>query len=158
MSEDPLYAVVRIRSFIGAPYDTKHTMRLLRLHRTHHATIIRGTQSVQGMLRKAKDYLTWGEIDADIIHHLLTKRGERIGRKKITDEFMAENTEYPTIMALSEAIVKGDAKFTNIPWLRPVLRLHPPRKGYKDTKQDFTNKGDQGYRAEAITKLLLKMS
>jgi large subunit ribosomal protein L30 len=110
------------------------------------------------MLRKAKDYLTWGEIDAETIRHLLTKRGERIGRKKITDEFMAENTEFPTIMALSEAIVKGDAKFTNIPWLRPVLRLHPPRKGYKNTKQDFTNKGDQGYRAEAITKLLIKMS
>ena len=74
------------------------------------------------------------------------------------DEFMAENTEYPTIMALSEAILKGEANFTKIPWLRPVLRLHPPRKGYRDTKQDFTNKGDQGYRAEAITILLKKMS
>ena len=39
---------------------------MLRLNRISHAVLVEDTPSYNGMLQKAKDYITWGEIDADL--------------------------------------------------------------------------------------------
>ena len=44
-----------------------------------------------------------------------------------------------------------------IPGLKPVLRLHPPRKGYKTTKRTFPQGGALGYYGQEINTLLYKM-
>ncbi|HNR25150.1 MAG TPA: 50S ribosomal protein L30, partial [Methanobacteriaceae archaeon] len=41
--------------------------------------------------------------------------------------------------------------------LKPVFRLHPPRKGYKDIKKAFNEGGTLGYRGEDINHLLKRM-
>jgi large subunit ribosomal protein L30 len=48
-------------------------------------------------------------------------------------------------------------KIKDIPNLKPVFRLHPPRKGHKGIKQSFKTGGELGYHGEAINELIKKM-
>ncbi|MCX6643416.1 MAG: uL30 family ribosomal protein [Candidatus Bathyarchaeota archaeon] len=65
--------VIRIRGGIDCPHFVKDTMKMLRVDRTNCATILRETPSYLGMLRKAKDYITWGEVSVETIK--LPKKG-----------------------------------------------------------------------------------
>ena len=54
-------------------------------------------------------------------------------------------------------LASGETKLRDIPGLKPVLRLHPPRKGYKTTKRTFPQGGALGYYGQEINTLLYKM-
>jgi large subunit ribosomal protein L30 len=45
----------------------------------------------------------------------------------------------------------------DVPELKPVLRMHPPRKGYKTTKRTYNQGGALGYYGAEINDLLIKM-
>ena len=61
------YLVIRARSDRGVTKKTRDTMSFLNLTRVNHAVLIPETPSYNGMLQKVKDYVTWGEVDADTI-------------------------------------------------------------------------------------------
>ena len=87
------------------------------------------------MIRKVKDYVAYGEADAATIETLLLTRGKVIGDAPLTDEYIKNNSPFSSISEFARALAGGETKLREIPGLKPVLRLHPPRKGYKTTKR-----------------------
>ncbi len=159
MSEQKVYAIIRLRGRVNRNYNLEHTMKMLRLHKPNHCSIYTANGPLEGMLKKAKDAVTWGEVDADAIEHLLRKRGELPGKgNKLTDEYLEATTDYKNIREFAEALAAGEAKLTDVPELQLVFRLNPPRKGFKSLKYSTNQKGDLGYRGETITSLINRMA
>ncbi|MCH8908225.1 MAG: 50S ribosomal protein L30, partial [Candidatus Heimdallarchaeota archaeon] len=92
------------------------------------------------------------------IEHLLKKRGQKAGRINISDKDVKENTDFSTIKKLSKALAKGDLKMKDVPTIKPVFRLSPPRKGFRSLKNPYNRRGDLGYRGEAINQLISRMA
>jgi len=69
-----------------------------------------------------------------------------------------ENTDFSTIKKLSKALAKGDLKMKDVPTIKPVFRLSPPRKGFRSLKNPYNRRGDLGYRGEAINQLISRMA
>lgn len=74
-------AVVRVRGGIGIKNEITDTLKMLNLHRTNFCVVVPKTDSYIGMIKKAKDYVTYGEIDDDTYKLLVEKRGEKKGEK-----------------------------------------------------------------------------
>jgi large subunit ribosomal protein L30 len=109
------------------------------------------------MLRKSKDYVTWGEVSKETIALLLKKRGRLVGDKKLTDEY-AKELGYKSLDDLAEALFKVEVECTCLQNVKPVFRLHPPTKGFKGKiKRSYAAGGELGYRGEAINDLLKRM-
>lgn len=151
--------VIRVRSDIGVRRDIKQTMHNLNLTRVNHAVLIPESETYAGMLQKAKDYITWGEVDADTIATLIGERGRLMGNKPITDEVIKESTDFKNISEFAAAMATGDATYKSIDGMKPVFRLHPPRgaQGMGGIKRAFTVGGALGNRGEAISKLATRM-
>ncbi|MEN6329459.1 MAG: 50S ribosomal protein L30 [Methanobacteriaceae archaeon] len=150
-----MLAAVRVRGRTGIKGDISDTLDMLRLTRINHAVLVPETPSFLGMLRKAKDYITWGEIDQETLEELLEKRAMLPGREKVTTDYLKE-TEYQSIQKLAQALLDEKTQLEEV-GLKPIFRLHPPRKGHKDTKKTFNEGGTLGYRGEGINLLLKQM-
>lgn len=150
-------AVIRVRGGVNARADVKETMRMLGLTRVNHCVLIDGDPSHLGMLQKAKDMLTWGELKQDVLEKLLRKRGRLAGDERLTDEYIRSKTQFSSVGEFAAALCVGNAELNALPGLKKVFRLHPPRKGYRATKRPFRDMGDLGYRGERINELVLKM-
>jgi large subunit ribosomal protein L30 len=152
-----MYAVVQVRGVVKTRRDIKDTLKMLRLHHINHCVLVPDTPENLGMIRKVKDYVAYGEADAATIETLLMTRGRVIGDVPLTDEYIKLNSTYSSISEFARALAGGDTKLREIPGLKPVLRLHPPRKGYKTTKRTFLQGGALGYYGQEINTLLYKM-
>jgi len=151
------YAVVRVRGSVGVRGDIADTLKMLRLHRVNHCVIVPNTETYVGMLNKAKDYITYGEIDKDTLVKLILRRGRLPGNKKLNEEKVKELMDL-SVEELAEKIANEEILLKNTP-LKPVFRLHPPRKGYDKAgiKKPFSVGGALGYRGDNINTLLEKM-
>lgn len=156
----PLYAIIRIRGRVDVPPDIDYTLKLLRLHKKFHATLYPSDlPGIQGMLRKVKDWVTWGEIDEETLIELLRKRGRIIGDKPLTDEYVEKKLGISGgIAGLAKALIEGRVKYHKLNGVKPVFRLHPPRGGFKgSTKRPYNDGGELGYRGKAINELIKRM-
>jgi large subunit ribosomal protein L30 len=151
-----MIAAIRVRGRTGIKKDIADTLDMLRLTRINHAVLIEENPSYKGMLQKAKDYITWGEVDPQTVAKLLSKRGKLAGNVKITEDYIKENTDFSSVEELSKAVVDSGAKLEDS-GIKPVFRLHPPRKGYEDIKKTFVESGSLGYRGDKIGDLIKKM-
>jgi len=151
-----VYAVVKMRGVVKSKPDVRRTLELLNLDRTNHCVIIEDNEHYRGMLQKVKDYVAWGDIDAETLTILLNKRGMLSGRRKLTDGYLKNNSQFKDIKSLAQAVVDGHVDLKSIPDLKPVLRLHPPRKGHKGIKKPFPQ-GILGFHSDKINDLLLRM-
>ena len=153
------FLVIRVRSDRGVKPKIRDTMAMLNLTRVNHAVLIPDTPAYAGMLHKVKDYVTWGEVDADTVSNLISERGRMIGDKSINNKAVKSGSEFSTIKALSKAIASGDARTSDVKGMKPVFRLHPPRgaKGWGGIKRSFVAGGALGFRGEAITDLVGRM-
>ena len=70
-------AVVRVRGLVGINEDMEDTFHMLKLHRKNVCTVYELTPSIEGMLRKVKDFATWGEITDETLKEMESKRGEK---------------------------------------------------------------------------------
>ena len=145
---------LRVRGRTGIKGDISDTLDMLRLTRINHAVLLPENDSYMGMLRKGKDYITWGEIDSETLTQLIEKRGRFPGRERFTPEAMTG--DYSSAEELSEAIIKGETTLEES-GLKPIFRLHPPRKGYSHIRKSFKEGGTLGYRGEEISQLIKKM-
>jgi len=153
-----MLAVIRIRGTVGFYYKIKETLDMLNIRRKNYMTIIPNTPSYMGMLKRAKDTITYGEINLETLTYLLEKRGELRGKQRLTDEYIKENSEYKSIEEFAKAVYEGKAKLSDVPGLKKFFRLHPPRKGFKSVKRGYNEGGDLGYRGEAINELIVRMA
>lgn len=149
-------AVVRVRGRVGVKKEVEDTLHMLRLTRVNHCVLVDDRKEYLGMLAKVKDYVTWGEVDAETVARLLKLRGELVGGKKLTDEYLKKNTKFKSIEAFVKDFVANKADLKDIPGIKPVFRLHPPRKGYGGVKRSVKEGGALGKRSD-MKNLLYKM-
>ncbi len=154
-----LIVVIRIRSGIGLRQETKETLQFLNLTRVNHAVLIDDSPSYQGMLQKAKDAITWGEIDSPTLARMLRKRGRLEGNRRLTNDYVAKHTSFKTIEEFAQALQASETELTAIPKLKMVFRLHPPSKGFRGSiKRTIQQKGELGDRGPDINSLLHRMA
>ena len=153
----PAYVAVRLKGHRRIMATTADTMKSLRLTRANHAVVLPHTPEYQGQLLKAKDYITFGTVEAAEIAALIKSRGRLEGDKPVTDAVVAKGTSFKTIDDFAKAIASGQAKYADLKGVTPIFRLHPPRKGLKSLKRAVNEHGDLGNRGEAIKELLARM-
>jgi large subunit ribosomal protein L30 len=153
------FLVIRARSDRGVTRKIRDTMSMLNLTRVNHATIVTDNPSYRGMLQKSKDYVTWGEVDADTIAKLIGERGRMSGDKPVTDASIKEGSDFKGIKDFSKALASGEASMGDVDGLKPIFRLHPPRgsKGWGGIKRAYTVGGALGFRGDAISDLAERM-
>jgi large subunit ribosomal protein L30 len=167
----PRYAVIRIRGIPTTPRDIATALNLLRLRRKFTMVVVPGTPDVMGMIERANDWITWGEIDADTLAEVLRRRGRIAGDKPLTLEYL-QRWGWQSFEEVALAYVAGEinrlscgkrARFKDgqrqscIPYLKPFFRLHPPRGGLNSVKLHFSVGGDLGYRGPLINDLIRRM-
>lgn len=150
-------AVLRVRGRPERSDRQERTLKQMRLHAPNHATIVPSTDSWKGMMKKVEHFITYGELTPAGALQLLTERGRAPGNKPLTDEYVAEHTEYGSIEELAQAIAEDEADLTKLTSIKPVFRLHPPRGGFKNNKRHFREGGTLGYRGDEINQLIERM-
>jgi large subunit ribosomal protein L30 len=151
------YTIIRLRGTQNLNPKTKDTLKYMRLNRVNHAVVLPESDTTKGMLQVAKDYVTWGEVDAKTLAQVIRTRGRLVGDNPITDAHVAKHTSFKTIDALAEAIVSGKAAYRDVPDVKPIFRLHPARHGLEGIKRSVQAGGALGYRGATINDLLGRM-
>jgi large subunit ribosomal protein L30 len=127
--------VIRLRGRTGLHADVEETLRLLNLFRVNNCTILEDKPEIVGMIKKAKDYITWGTIDDATLALLIQKHGE--------------------LMATPEkkAFVFNGKNY------KPTFRLNPAKGGLgrRGIKAPFSKSGALGNRKEKINELIKTM-
>lgn len=151
---------VRLQGPVAVPQDNELSLRSLGLERRFNAVLLEKNDSTVGMLRHAKDYLTWGEIKPEDIAALLRECAELTGGASLTDKFVKDNFGQESIEALVTALLQGQVELTTM-WqkgIKPLFRLHPPSGGFHASiKRPFGSEGELGYRGPEISNLLIRM-
>ena len=137
-------AAIRLRGITGVKHDIKKTMEILRLYRKNYCVVLENKPSYLFMLKKVKDYVTYGEIDDNTYKMLIEKRGE---------VYRGREESYKGKIKYKNFIVLDNKK------LKPFFRLSPPRGGFerKGLKASFKQGGALGYRGDKIVKLIERM-
>ncbi|MEM1930790.1 MAG: 50S ribosomal protein L30 [Sulfolobales archaeon] len=154
-----LYAIVRIRGTADVPPDVEYTLRLLRLVRPFHAVIYPKSDSLEGMLKVVKDWVTWGEINKEVLKLLISKRGRVVGGKQISEEDIRRVFKVSSLDELVNELYEGRILWHKYEdFVKPVFRLHPPRGGFKGSiKKPYGSGGELGYRGAEINSLLIRL-
>jgi len=151
-------AVIRVRGVSDIFHEINETLDMLHLKRNCHATLIDNRPSYLGMLKKAQNYVTWGEVSKENVLSLLKKKGRLVGNKKLTDRY-AQEVGYESLDDMAEAVFQTKVEYNRLPKIKPVFRLHPPSRGFKGkVKRSYGAGGVVGYRGETINTLLERMS
>ena len=150
-----MFAVIRLRGSAGTNRNVEDTLRMLRLNAVNNCVLIHETTDYRGMLEKAKDSITWGEIDKGVLISMLKKRLRTKSNEKIGEKDFKSVTghEYEKF---ADALIGGNTSLKDLEKIEPVFRLTPPSKGFKSIKEHYP-KGDLGYRSKEINELLEKM-
>ena len=137
-------AVVRVRGSVNLRKEVRDTLNLLRLYRKNFCIVVEDTPSSKGMIKKVKDYITYGEIDDETYKLLVEKRGE---------EYKGREQDKKGKIKYTKFILANGKK------IKPFLRLNPPKKGFgrKGIKVSFKAHGALGYRGNKINELLKRM-
>jgi len=137
-------AVVRIRGTTGAGRDIDRTLNQLRLYKKNYCVVVPKTSGYLGMVKKIKDYVTWGDIDEKIFNALVERRGE---------EYNGSVSDKNGKIKYSKFMGAMDKK------IKKKFRLNSPKKGYgrKGIKVSFNNGGALGYRGDKIKDLIMRM-
>ncbi len=155
-----LYFAVRIRGAPGMRRKILDTLKMLRMHKVNHGVLIWGHKSYVGMLNKCKDYISYGEIDGKTLVRLMRVRGRVEGNKPLTDEHIKNLTKFKGIPDFAKALLNGKIQYRerDVYKIKPVFRLHPPRKGHRGSiKKHFPEGGSLGYVGEYINAIIHKM-
>jgi large subunit ribosomal protein L30 len=152
-----MYAIVQVRGTVNTRREIKDTLKMLRLHHVNHCVLVPDSPAYLGMIRKVKDFVAYGEVDEETLAQILRTRGRLTGDMRLTDEYIQEHTAFSDITEFARGLADGSAKMTDVPGLKPVIRLHPPRKGYRSIKRTFQQGGALGYYGPEINSLLYKM-
>lgn len=151
MSENKI-AVILVRGMVSISPDVKKTLEYLRLKQKHVCVVLDNTPENEGMVKRVKDYTTYGIIDEKTFTEMLEKRGQNVGQSdakidsaKIAKEYFAGKLKLRDFEAKHQ--------------IKPFFRLHPPIGGFerKGIKMPFAKGGVLGDRADKISVLITKM-
>jgi large subunit ribosomal protein L30 len=140
-----MLAVIRLRGSVNMNREVEDTMRMLRLRRVNHCVLVPDDKNFSGMLNKARNWITWGNISPGMLEELVSKRGRMEGNRKIDGK---------EAKSIAKKIIKD--KSLRDAGIKPVFRLSPPRKGHRPIKLPYP-RGGSGPRGEKINELLRRM-
>jgi large subunit ribosomal protein L30 len=147
-------AVVRVRGRVGTKGDIEDTLTKLRLTRVNHCVVIDDSPQKMGMVKKCSNYITWGEIDPSTLALLLSKRARAPGNRRIGKDELSSGFE--SFDDFADKVCSFKCELSALKFMKPVFRLHPPKKGYRHVKKPYP-KGALGNRKDAINELLRRM-
>jgi large subunit ribosomal protein L30 len=121
----------------------------------NHCVLYDETPKIKGMLKKGKDYITWGEVSEEILTRLFKKRAYVYNED---NKLVKLNIVYKDVDKVVKELMEGKTTIKKLK-IKPVFRLKPPTKGFerKGVKQTYMQGGVLGYRAQEINPLLKKM-
>ena len=62
-------AIIRVRGPVNLRQDVKDTLKLLKLFRKNFCVVVeKDNLSLMGMVKKVKDYVTYGDIDDETVN------------------------------------------------------------------------------------------
>jgi large subunit ribosomal protein L30 len=136
--------VIRVRGKVNLSEPLKSTFNMLNLHNKNWCIVLDSTPSNMGMIKKVKDYVTWGEITEENYNLLFEKKGE-VFKERLEDS--------KSLIKYSNYLTHKGKKY------KKYFRLNPPKKGYgrAGVKTNFSKSGALGYRKEKINDLLERM-
>ncbi len=137
-------AAIRLRGRTQIKTKIEDTLKMLRLYKNNYCVVLPNTPNYAGMLKRAKDYITWGEIDDETSKLLVEKRGE---------QFRGREADSKNKLKYNDFTVINNKK------IKKYFRLNSPRKGLgrKGIKHSFKEGGALGYRGAAINDLIKRM-
>lgn len=137
-------AVVLVRGLVKTRHSVRDTLKMLRLCHPNHCVVLGPSPPILGMLRKAKDFITWGEIDEKTFQELVEKHGQ---------PYLGRETCSKGKLHYQKFFVYQNKKY------QKSFRLNPPRKGFgrKGIKIPFKVGGALGYRGKKINDLIRRM-
>jgi large subunit ribosomal protein L30 len=140
-----LIAVVRIRGNVNIRKEIRDTLGMLKLNGSNYCVVVPYSESLIGMVRKVKDYVTYGEIDDETFRELVEKRGEEYkGREKDARGKIGYSSRF---------MVFNNKKY------KKYFRLNSPKSGFerKGIKTSFRKGGALGNRGIKINGLIKRM-
>ncbi len=141
-------AVIRVKGGFKIRQEFKDTLSLLRLNKKHHCVLLDDNPVNMGMIKKVREWVTWGPINEETLKALIKKRGRLAGNKRIT-------LSDKEIDKLVKDFLAGKSGLQGI---KPVFRLSPPKKGWEHgTIKLQYPEGALGPRGESINNLLKRM-
>lgn len=158
--ESKCILAIRIRGESGLDPRTSRTLHDMRLMNRYSAVVLLDDPRTQGMLRRAKDYITWGRPDVATWLRLFEERVEIPGRGRLTPELLTAEFEVSSINELAARLTEGKItpKMLMRAGVSPRFRLHPPRKGFKhSSKRPYRSRGELGNRGDEINVLIRRM-
>ena len=79
-------AIVLVRGVVGVAQPVKDTLSLLRLHKKNYCVVVDNNPVNIGMIKKVKDYVTWGEIDENTFKELVEKSQDLLAEEALVEE------------------------------------------------------------------------
>lgn len=108
--------IIRIRGIVGTDKDIEETFSRINLRRKYSCTILNETKENLGMIKKLRNFSSYGKIDKTLLSELIKTRARLPGDKPVKD---AEK--------IANELEKG--KTMREIGIKPFFRLQPPRKG-----------------------------
>lgn len=144
-----VYLLMRVRGTLNLKQGVKDTFRMLNLNKSYSCIPLPKDNPVyEGMLRKVKDFAIFGPVSDEVLEELLNNRLKRKDGGKVTPAFVKK---------VIKDLKKGKL-LTHISEVEPVLKLHPPRGGFrkKGLKKTVKQGGDAGFH-ELMDEVVKKM-
>jgi large subunit ribosomal protein L30 len=151
-----MFAVVRIRGSVDTNREVEATLKMLRLKYVNNCAVLPEDGNYLGMLKKTKDYITWGIIDKKTLAELIKKRGRILGDKLIDEKTLKKIAKFDNFEEFSDALIAGKVKLKDLTELKPVFKLNSPKHGLKAKRLPYP-KGALGNRKDKINELLSRM-
>ena len=76
-----MISIIRIKGQIGIKHDVKDTLYRMRLRRKYSCVILEPTKENIGMIKKVRDFVSYGEISKETYEELVKKRGKKVDGK-----------------------------------------------------------------------------
>src|SRR3989442_11064160 len=138
-----LLLAVRIRGTVGDNPRMELALKSLGMESKFNARLVPGNPDMLGMLRKAKDQVTWGELEPETLEMILSKRAEKSGPgpHRLDEEFARLHFKIQDLGDLAKQIIGGEVDLQRL-WrggVKSTIRLHPPKSGFKKRTQEALN-------------------
>src|SRR3989344_2949623 len=89
-----MICIIRIRGEVNMDRDVAETLSRLRMRKKYACVVLNPSKEQEGMIKKVKDLVAFGEINRETLEKLLEKRGQLIDKKqKIDVKKVAEQLE-----------------------------------------------------------------
>ncbi len=126
-----MIAIVRIHGRVDVSQKIKKTLDRLRIRSKLNCAFIDEKDTIRmGMVNAVKDYIMYGEVSEEFMNKVIEARGELLDKTK-----------------------KSKKTLENI---KPWIRLHPPRGGFKKSTKLQVPKGIIGKHVD-ISKIMERM-